>query len=686
MSQYERKNLRGTQNCDIPKRKAIEHVSEGNIESLKYLIARLRGQNTPHDQAIWVSSATVKILPEKQRYYDLPSAKVTGSHQVLSHRPRPPFVNKECWLREIGPGLINAILKFKAGDHLELCELNAMLCMAIGGQSSNLGYGTSLGEMFGHHPDNTFDSSSVRGIRHRNAGILFFVGSRSEAKLGSATWHHYLMVIDVKKRTLYFVDPVASSRGLSEQQWEGIMSTNPGMLPPRKVFNLPLAQADSHVSSGIACIVNAYLLARRPSDLWKLKRSGRTDFKVPRIYIRTFMKSLERCLQLGVHPEWQPPSRPSNKKHNIPRISLDAPLVALALSVRKGNWVHLTQLAQGVFGRLPTALDNCPIPTQSSPHATIPSGESYYVAWTPRAGALLSGKDPPDRTDPRYWNKVVGPRIANMLLCKARGKRLSGYEINAYLHMVLVDFISGNRTPKVMNAKRDVDWECSVMESQPQFLVFRRGLGDGGHHWQAAEHIEAFALLQKEWAARISRIPAPNYLESGFLCMYHMLLLFRTPIRLEKLKHGDVVARVRDLDRVKVKDSTRKEVSAIRSTKAQPAQKHRAKKRRVSPTDEREDPPSSHTPVKLKLTCHSPRGTRPSSTPIKLKLKCPQPSSHHPTAPPKFHTKEYSKRGSTYHDILDRGGFSKAPVGPAERLARLRQGAVQTPFRRPGEF
>ncbi|KAI1751751.1 hypothetical protein F4782DRAFT_547477 [Xylaria castorea] len=792
MSQHKRKtsphsddrNPRKLQRSESRGWIGIEDFSNGTVETVKHLVTRLHGKITPNNEEIWVSSAKARALSKRQQYYDLPTVKATGPLFILSNRPRPPFVGKERWLREIGPGLITALLKYKAADRLKSGELNAMLCMILGGQSPHIKFETSFARVFGHHPNDTFDSSTIRSIGHLKAKFFFFGGNRLTGNVNaSVTW--YLMVIDVTERTIYFVDPASSSRGLSEQQrdtflhlrrlWKQcIYPTDPDIRAPRKAVSLPLAQLNEELSSGFACIINAYLLVRRPRELWNFIKSESTSFEVSQSCTETLMKSFEDCLQLKVHPQWQQPSSTPNKNHHLvrlPQIPFDGLLVALAVSVKRGNWDDLTKLVKSVFGRLPIPSDNFPVPSQTTSPNIIPANTAYYIPWTSRAVALLSGKTPPDLSDRKLWNNVIGPRIANVLICMAKRRRLSGLEISAYLHMVLVDFfIDGHRTPKVMietsfgdflmrGVPRDVEWCNSVMKNKPRFLIFSRGQDIVGHHWyiivvdtnarQAycfdsmaaqdtrAEHIEAFALLQKEWATRMPSTPAPeqmielssfsqkDYLNSGFLCMYHILLLFRAPMLLKRLKHGDVVATRLDLDGIiqlaenyigiKIKGSTEeiapvsnltsnsndcnddipeKEPFRIEVHKSQhnsKAEKHQPRKHTQKESSAPHKPIqenrgswfNSFTAREIDTSgpgFSEPGESQPASTPV---MPRSTKRSHHKAAPAQYKIKTYQP-GSTYEDILDMK-FDIAPVGSAERLHQYRTGAITTPFIRPGE-
>ncbi|KAI0479592.1 hypothetical protein F4859DRAFT_441053 [Xylaria cf. heliscus] len=618
MSQHKRKasshnnglSPRKRQKPCSPEWVGIEGILNGNIETVKHLVTRLHGKIAPDDVQIWVSQAKTRVLSKRQQYYDLPTIKATGPPSIFSGCPRPPSVDKERWVREIGPGLVNALLKYKAEDRFELGELNAMLCMILSSQRPNIGFERSFAKVLGHHLHNAFDSSIIRNICHCKVRFLFLGGNRpAENADVSAIW--YLMVIDVEENILYFIDPSPSCRELYKQQrdiflhirglWkQSIYPIDPDISPPRKAINLPLAQLNSEVSSGFACIINAYLLTRQPRELWNSIKGGGTGFEASKSFIKALMKSFEDCIGLSVHPQWQqPPPITRNKRYpqvRLPHISFDEALVALALSVKRGNWDDLNKLAQSVLGRPPTSSDEFSISSQPGPPTIISAKADRYIPWTPRAGALLLGKIPPDRSDQKLWGNVIGPRIANVLLCMAKRGRLDGFEITAYLHMVLVDFfVGGYRDPKVViencfgdflmkGVPRDVEWDNLVMENKPRFLIFRRGQGIVGHHWYViivdtdarlaycfdsmaaqdtrAEHIEAFALLQKEWAVRIPKIPAPeqmlelasfkqkDYLTSGFLCLYHIALLFRAPGRLGRLKHGDVIATQKYLDRV----------------------------------------------------------------------------------------------------------------------------------------
>ncbi|KAI3342158.1 hypothetical protein F4824DRAFT_511911 [Ustulina deusta] len=278
-----------------------------------------------------------------------------------------------------------------------------------------------------------------------------------------------------------------------------------------------------------------------------------------------------------------------DQEYSLPFL-IDAPfpesVLDQALSVQEGKFANLRGLVRSMYGRLPRASDNLPIPSQHAPPRRISTDTAIYKAMTLRASALMSGKLPPDGTEPCLWNNTIGPRIANVLLRVAKRSRPSALEISAYLHMVLVDFfIGGHRSPKVTIEKsfgdflmegtpQDTEWDNSVIKGKPQFLILRRGEELVGSHWYViivdinakkaycldskvdqhtkTSHIEAFSCLQKAWAVRLPQIPVPDrmielhsftqsdYHGSGFLCLYHIMLLFRRPHGLTKLKHGNI--------------------------------------------------------------------------------------------------------------------------------------------------
>ncbi|KAI0443731.1 hypothetical protein F4803DRAFT_574156 [Xylaria telfairii] len=680
-------NPRKLQRYDSQERMGIEDVSNGNIETVKHLVTRLHGKIAPDNKELWASSAKTRVLPKGQQYYDLSTVKATGPPLIMSDRPRPPFVKKERWVRQTGPGLVNALLKYNAADRFELDELNAILYMILGGQHPHIGFERSFATVFGHRLNDAFSLDIIRSICHK-VRFLFLGGNRPGENVDvPATL--YLMLVDIKERILYFIDPDSSCRGLSKQQrdvflhmrclWKRcIYPKNPDIPPPREAINLPLAQLNTNVSSGFACIVNAYLLTRQPRELWRFIKNGSTSFEVAPSYTKTLMKFLEDCLRLSVNPQWQQPSSSSNENHHLvrlPHISFDESLVALALSVKRGNWDNLTKLAHSVFGRFPRASDDFPIPSQATPHKIIPANTNRYESWTPRARHLLSGKVPPDRSDRKLWGNTIGPRIANVLLCMAKGVGLSGLDISAYLHMVLVDFIDGSRTPKVMIENyfgdflylpRDAKWDNLVMKNKPRFLIFRRGQGIIGHHWYViivdtdarqaycfdsmaaqdtrAEHIKAFALLQERWAVRLPLIPIPeqmielssfsqkDHLTSGFLCLYHISLLFRSPMRLRRLKHGGVIATQRVLDHViqAAENYIGVKVEGSAEETAPTPELTTNANSRVNNTPEKtrlKIPPETPGKIRLRISQNTPEETRlkiPQDTPGTLRLKIPQ--------------------------------------------------------------
>ncbi|KAF2973355.1 hypothetical protein GQX73_g211 [Xylaria multiplex] len=293
------------------------------------------------------------------------------------------------------------------------------------------------------------------------------------------------------------------------------------------------------------------------------------------------------------------PSNGPDEDHYLapfPRVELNDSLLDLALSVQRGNWGNLTKLIQSMYGRIPLKSENFPIPSQPRPPRKISANSTPYQAYSIRAKDLTFPNSPPDRTELSLWQNTIAPRITNILLCMAKRSRPSGLEISAYLHMVLGEFlISGQRSPKVAMEKsfgdflmegvpRDNEWNDLVMESRPRFLILGKEQNGVAHHWYVIivdidtrraycfdskteqdtrfKHIKAFTFLKKEWAIRLPRIPVPEQMielpsftrndahSSGFICLYHIILLFRKPAYLRKLRHGDVIATQKHLDRV----------------------------------------------------------------------------------------------------------------------------------------
>ncbi|KAJ2986907.1 hypothetical protein NUW58_g4807 [Xylaria curta] len=480
------------------------------------------------------------------------------------------------------------------------------------------------------------------------------------------------------------------------------------------------------------------------------------------------MDSFESCLQFSAHPGWQKPSNTPDENSSptlLSDVSLNESVINLALSVQRGNWDSITQLVQSMYGRLPTTKDDFPVPTQVAPPNTISPDFARYIPWTPRARALLDGKSPPDRSEPKLWNNAIGPRMANVLLCMAKRGRLSGIEISAYLHMVLVDFASGQRTPSAMtetyfgdflakNASRDNEWDNLAMNNDPKFVIFGRRQGILSHHWYVivvdiaakkaycfdsivaqdtrAEHIEAFALLQEKWAIRLPQLPVPEYmielpsfiqadsLRSGFLCMYHISLLFRSPTHLKKLEHGNMIATREDLDWVikaaenyigiKVKEApvnlepiTNLLLNTMSSDRGGNLGKKQVNTRTKSNALLRELAANKceFKELTLKETTASKLSPKTGSSLSNLFItgnlddpglsfaspypKCPgHKRSHHKPAPVQYTIKTY-RHGSTYHDIVDPEKITRAPAGSAERVAQFRTGVIKPLGIRRGE-
>ncbi|KAI0974011.1 hypothetical protein F4678DRAFT_458799 [Xylaria arbuscula] len=326
----------------------------------------------------------------------------------------------------------------------------------------------------------------------------------------------------------------------------------------------------------------------------KLKSAAKRKPKAP---FFSDVSSRERATRPDSHDrvEGKDYKQDQSSPLSFPHEVLDDLIFELARSVRKGTRNDLTKLLRSIYGRLPRTSDVIPIPAQQAPVRAILANTSIYKALTPRASALMYGKLPPDQTEPWLWNNTVAPRIANVLLRKAKRTRPSGLEISAYLHIVLVDFIRGKRNPKVMIEKSfgdflmegvppDTEWDNLVTKKKPRFLILGRGENEASYNWyviivdidariaycfdsKVDEHTRvkdsmAFDLLQRQWTARIPQIPVPERLidlpsftrkshyGSSFMCLYHVMLLFRRPLELRKLKGGNKALPRGYLDRI----------------------------------------------------------------------------------------------------------------------------------------
>ncbi|RWA09833.1 hypothetical protein EKO27_g5270 [Xylaria grammica] len=397
---------------------------------------------------------------------------------------------------------------------------------------------------------------------------------------------------------------------------------------------------------------------------------------------------------------------------SFPFVEIDDSLLALSLSVRRGNWGSITGLVESIYGRLPPASEHLPIPSQPDSPGKISAKYPLYKAGSVRAQALMLYKSPPDRTEPSLWRNTIGPRVTNVLL---------------------------------QSVPQDTEWNKSIIESKPQFLILGRGQNGLGYHWYVIivdisakkaycfdsrtehdtrfHHIEAFAIVQKEWAIRLPQIPVPDHMielpsfthknhhSSGFLCLYHIMLLFRMPVYLRKLKHGDVVATQKHFDRV-IKPAEK----YVGIKVEEPVGEMALISALGLGVDDRDYNESEKKEASVKLEVHTPQkragklihkeikmidltGEAGSSSPnlsttsnlvdsksrvdsgasVQLPLK---PFRHKPSPAP-YKVKHYQK-GSTYRDILDLR-FNREPVGSKELLAQFTTGTGQTPFRRPGE-
>ncbi|KAI0407615.1 hypothetical protein F4802DRAFT_620525 [Xylaria palmicola] len=592
---------RKLQRHSSPEWAKADRISAGDIESVKHLVSRLRGGVDSNRKEL----SPVKAKPRPgHEGHSPPTIRATDLPQVLSECLQLSSIKKEHWSRVIRPGLIRVLLKANTEGRFEAAELHAMLSIILGDQGPRIRHEDSFASVFSCQPNHAFGSSVVRSIGRHDAKIFVFGGNRPARDCAASDITWYLIIVDVGERVMYFIDPDSSDGRLSERQWsillhmrelweQDVYPKYPDIPSPDRAINLRLVQQNELVSSGWACIISAYLLIRQPEQVFNCIKAEDTRFEVSHAHIAALIKSFEDCLQCNLYPEWIF----SNAVGKDASQDFDESLVNLALSVKIGNGDNLTELVRSLHNRLPTTSNCFSLPSHTGTLAIKPANTAVYRSQAAQASALLPVKKSQDRSDPNIWKENIAPRIKSMLLRMAGHTRPSTSEISAYFHMVLGDFFDGQRTPKAMtentfgdflkeNVLRDKEWDHSVMERKPRFLVLGRGqdMGADYYHWYViivdmetkkaycfdsmavqdnrAEHIQAFAILQKHWAVRLSRIPVPDYMielpsfthkdcySSGFLCMHHIALLFRNPLGLKKLKHGDVTAKQKNFNRV----------------------------------------------------------------------------------------------------------------------------------------
>ncbi|KAI1814159.1 hypothetical protein GGS20DRAFT_549646 [Poronia punctata] len=390
--------------------------------------------------------------------------------------------------------------------------------------------------------------------------------------------------------------------------WEqDIWSKNPELLPPNRALNLPMGQTNPIPGIPVTCVFNAYTLFRDPALAWQLacerngdevdKVDGKTAFTIEMDLLNTMIDFLSCSLSLSMDPKWESVYAGLEKPWSLSpiKIQIDEAVLARVLMVRKGNMSNVCDLLKSMYGHLPVLSDDFPIPVQMTSPRTISADAALYADWSPEATALMQGRRAQDDiSNPQVWKNVVGPRLVNLLLRMHDKIPLGGAEIMAGLHMLLIEFFpGGSREPIVMtenkfgsflrsNGPRDGEWEAAVTRFQPRFLILGRRQPGVYSHWYIliiematgkvyamdsmdaqdnwAEHSRMFDRLRRYWPIRFPHLAVPQQMfqlpsyksmephSPGYLCLYHVALLFRMPVRLWALENGDETAQEAEFD------------------------------------------------------------------------------------------------------------------------------------------
>jgi len=593
-------------------REQPEEVQQGGGSDLAHLLKRIH-ESSLEDKPLWRSSAGIQTLPDDQKYFDLSETNfdLTNLPPALANLENPPFVEPVHWTCQVAPSLINAILKYNVDHPYDSIEVGAMMTMIAGDLRPRVGFEENFAAVFGEQVYSDLDSEIIRCVQEDDVKFLFFGGTRIIHNSYLEAW--YLMVVDIEDSTLYFIDPLCSSEDLKTQQktvfyhmrrlWENSISATGRRIPaPKIAINLPLAQQTRAISSPIASMLNAFLILREPKKVLGYVGKDHTAFELRRDFSNGLINLFGRCLSRNVHPFWEPasvglPERPSYLEP-LPPVSCEDDVLTRALKVRKGMMGHVTQLLQSMYGSLPVLSDNFYVPRQPTSPRIIDAHEALYEPHTSRANKLMIGRRPVDGSDVLVWRGDIGPRLANALLLYEKKLPLSSPETGALLHMLLVEFFPGGQRPRhptVMiehvfgsflhrGAGRYMSWESGVLKSKPQFLILGRYQTSSYPHKYIIivevatgrtycfdsmtkqdnrdEHMDVFDTLRKRWSARFAQFPPiqqmielPSYMSmessaSGYLCAYHIYLLFRTPVKLWELQNGDVEATKRDVDTI----------------------------------------------------------------------------------------------------------------------------------------
>jgi hypothetical protein len=585
-------------------------VQQGTGSDLARLLQRMH-ESSLEDKPLWRSSARIQKLPYDQQYFDLAETNfdLTNLPPALAGLEKPHFIKPVQWTREVAPALINAILKYNTDHPYDSTEIGAMMAIVVGDLRPRIGFEENFAGVFGEQVYSDLDSEVIRCVQEDDAKFLFFGGTRIIHNSYLDVW--YLMLVDVESGILYFIDPLTSSQDLKLHQksvfyhmrrlWEKNISVKGKRIPaPKIAINLPLAQQTEGVSSPIATILNAFLLLREPKKVLDYVGMEHTVFKLRRTFSDGLIHLFGCCLARKVHPIWEAtliglPERPSYLEP-LPPVAGEDDVRLQALKVRIGMMEHVTQLLESMYGKLPMLSDNFYIPFQPVSARIIDAHEAFYEPHTSRANRIMMGRRPLDGSGFLAWRGDIGPRLANALLLYERKKPLSAPEIGALLHMLLVEFYPGSqRRPTVMiervfgsflrrGAGRCMFWESDVLKYKPKFLILgRRQTSSFRHKYiiivevatgrvycfdsmtiqdNRDEHMDVFERLRKRWSISFPQSPQvqqmlelPSYTSmenysSGYLCAYHIYLLFRTPVKLWELQNGDVEATKRDVDTI----------------------------------------------------------------------------------------------------------------------------------------
>ncbi len=238
------------------------------------------------------SNSIIAVVPSEPVQYTSPSEPLHISHygeeplpysrqehrNALYNRETPPGITTRAFHDSLGPGLINALQKARQHQWLNTSEVSALITAAIGHLEPQVVFEGTFAWTFSQARDGSFDGNHLtpQFLKKRDRSTSFAVfGAIRATEAGHAPNHWFVMIYDIKQRTLYITDSIDDSTMINAHRevsvafnrvWESSFNGHPP--GPKLAVSIPGIRQNDGWRCGYLCGTHVLLAFYEPK-LWE---------------------------------------------------------------------------------------------------------------------------------------------------------------------------------------------------------------------------------------------------------------------------------------------------------------------------------------------------------------------------------------------------------------------------------